>query len=281
MAYQVNMESHSFWDGAQGVLRKLFSIVLGAGFCFGLVCGDCGADELLDKSDAPRFGYEIVAIHGHDPQAFTQGFCFADGMLYEGTGLYGQSSLRRMALDGGNPEVRTLPGYLFGEGVTVFGDRIIQLTWQSRTGIVWDRDRLQFIRSFTYATEGWGITHDGRSLIMSDGSATLAFLDPETFTLQKNLVVTDGGRQITRLNELEYINGEIWANIWKEGLIARISPANGQVTGWVDLRDLAAQYAPGDEDSVLNGIAYDRENDRIYVTGKRWSKILAIRVIKK
>jgi len=260
---------------------KLICIVLAASACCWPISLACGADDLLEKSSAPRYGYEIVSIYDHDPQAFTQGFCFANGMLYEGTGLYGQSTLRRMTLDGRNLEVRTLPGYLFGEGVTVFGDRVIQLTWQSRTGIVWDREKLQFVRSFSYATEGWGITHDGHSLIMSDGSAILSFLDPQTFNVQKHLVVTDGGEQITKLNELEYIHGEIWANIWKEGRIARINPENGQVTGWLDLSDLATQYAPGDEDSVLNGIAYDRENDRIYVTGKRWSKIFAIRVVKK
>jgi len=267
---------------AQDALRKIFIIVvLAAAVWLRPVSAACAADDRGERSGVPVYGYEIVAIYDHDPLAFTQGFCFDHGMLYEGTGLYGQSSLRRMTIDGVNPEVRTLPDYLFGEGVTVFGDRVIQLTWQARTGIVWDREKLQFLRSFSYPAEGWGITHDGQSLIMSDGSATLAFLDPETFTLQRNIVVTDGGRRITRLNELEYIKGEIWANIWKEGRIARINPVNGQVTGWVDLSDLALQYAPGDEDSVLNGIAYDRDNDRIYVTGKRWSRILAIRVVKK
>lgn len=274
------MESHPVKSWPQDALLKIFCIALVAG-CWWRPIPVAFAADRAEGSVVPVYGYEIVASYDHDPQAFTQGFCFEHGMLYEGTGLYGQSSLRRMTIDGMNLEVRALPAYLFGEGITVFGDRIMQLTWQSRTGLVWDREKLRVIRSFPYATEGWGITHDGRSLIMSDGSATLSFLDPDSFTLQKAIVVTEAGRQITRLNELEYINGEIWANIWKEDRIARINPANGQVTGWVDLRDLALQFAPGDEDSVLNGIAYDRENDRIYVTGKRWSKILAIRVIKK
>ncbi|MBI4793886.1 MAG: glutaminyl-peptide cyclotransferase, partial [Deltaproteobacteria bacterium] len=135
-----------------------------------------------DNPAVAYYGYEIVAAHEHDPQAFTQGFCFADGMLYEGTGLYGRSTLRRVNLEGGGVELRRLPDNYFGEGVTVFGDRVIQLTWQSHTGIVWDRESLQVIRFFSYATEGWGITHDGRQLIMSDGSATLIFFDPQTYT---------------------------------------------------------------------------------------------------
>ncbi|MCK9296580.1 MAG: glutaminyl-peptide cyclotransferase [Desulfobulbaceae bacterium] len=264
----------------QDALLKILCIVLVAGCWLRPLPAALAADR-AESQAVPVYGYEIVASYDHDPQAFTQGFCFDQGRLYEGTGLYGHSTLRRMTIDGRDLEVRALPAHLFGEGVTVFGERIIQLTWQSRTGMVWDRESLRFIRSFPYATEGWGITHDGHSLIMSDGSATLAFLDPESFTRQKTIMVTEGGQPVTRLNELEYIKGEIWANIWKEGRIARINPANGQVTGWVDLRGLALQYAPGDEDSVLNGIAYDRDNDRIYVTGKRWSRILAIRVMKK
>ncbi|RJX35087.1 MAG: glutaminyl-peptide cyclotransferase [Desulfurivibrio sp.] len=262
-------------------LLHLALLVLAAAFSLAHRSLACAAEEGAAGPAVPVSGYEVVASFAHDPQAFTQGLCFDQGLLYEGTGLYGQSTLRRMTIDGRDLEVRTLPAYLFGEGVTVFGDRVIQLTWHSRTGLVWDREKLQFAGSFPYATEGWGITHDGASLIMSDGSAILAFLDPETYARQRTVVVTEAGQQITRLNELEYIKGEIWANIWKEDRIARINPATGQVTGWVDLAGLAAQYAPADEDSVLNGIAYDRDKDRIYVTGKRWSRIFAIRVIKK
>jgi glutamine cyclotransferase len=227
------------------------------------------------------YGYEIVAAHEHDPQAFTQGLCFAGGLLYEGTGLYGQSTLRRGTIAGAELERRLLPDYFFGEGVTVFNDRVIQLTWQSRTGIVWERESLRFLRSFSYATEGWGLTHDGRHLIMSDGSATLSFLDPQTFAVQRSIVVKDGAVEIIRLNELEYVQGQVWANIWQDNRIAMIDPADGRVAGWIDLSDLAARYAPPDADSVLNGIAYDRDHDRIYVTGKRWSKIFEIRLVPK
>ena len=266
-------------------LRAVLTLFVLAFGCGGVQAAPGAAEMRGDKQNgnsvAAHYGYEIVAVYEHDPQAFTQGFCFADGMLYEGTGLYGQSTLRRVNLEGGGLELRRLPDNYFGEGVTVFGDLVIQLTWQSHTGIVWDRESLQFIRSFFYTTEGWGITHDGRQLIMSDGSATLAFLDPQTYTRQKSIVVADGAVEISRLNELEYVKGQVWANIWQENRIVMIDPADGQVAGWLDLSDLAARYAPADVDSVLNGIAYDSENDRIYITGKRWSKIFEIRLVQK
>jgi len=249
--------------------------------CVLVAAAQPGGAERDGNPVAAQYGYEIVATYDHDPQAFTQGFCFADGMLYEGTGLYGQSTLRRVTLAGTGLELRRLPDFYFGEGVTVFGDRVIQLTWQSRTGLVWDRESLRVIRSFSYATEGWGITHDGRQLIMSDGSATLTFLDPHTYVVQKGIVVADGAVRITRLNELEYVKGLVWANIWQENRIVMIDPADGRVAGWLDLSDLAARNAPTDPDSVLNGIAYDSENDRIYITGKRWRRIFEIRLVKK
>ncbi|MBI5558007.1 MAG: glutaminyl-peptide cyclotransferase [Deltaproteobacteria bacterium] len=239
------------------------------------LAGDTSAGD----SAVPVYGYEVVAEYDHDPQAFTQGLCFDQGMLYEGTGLYGQSSLRRMTLDGKNLELRTLPGYLFGEGVTIFDDRVIQLTWKEHTGMVWDRRNLRFKHSFSYNGEGWGLTHDGRHLIMSDGSAELAFLDPTSFALRKKIMVLDHDMPVLKLNELEYIKGEIWANIWKESRIALINHESGRVTGWLDLSALVARAAaPGDVDSVLNGIAYDKELGRIFVTGKRWNRIYEIRI---
>ncbi|MFH1218062.1 MAG: glutaminyl-peptide cyclotransferase [Pseudomonadota bacterium] len=227
----------------------------------------------------PSFsGYEVVAVYAHDPSFFTQGLAFADGMLYEGTGQYGHSLLCRRFIDGTIETIRLLPPHFFGEGVTVFQDQIIQLTWKSGRGFVWDKKNMQLRRFFSYFTEGWGITNDGKSLIMSDGSSILTYLSPETFAVEKKLRVTDGDRDIVRLNELEYVMDEIWANIWKEKRIARIHPESGRVIGWIDLTKLAESAAPPGGDSVLNGIAYDSQGGRVFVTGKYWDKMFEIRI---
>ncbi len=263
------------------ILRRTAFFVLVTSLCFTLKTdvvagGEKGGGAILVSE------YEIVAVYDHDSSSFTQGLCFVEGMLYEGTGLYGFSTLRRKRLESDDVEVRSLPNDLFGEGVTVYKDRVIQLTWKAGTGIVWEKKDLHFKRTFRYSTEGWGITHDSEWLIMSDGSDTIYFLDPESFEIQRRLKVTDGGTPVAQLNELEYINGEIWANIWKENRIARINPANGMVTGWVDLSSLVALAEPAEgEGNVLNGIAYDSENDRIFVTGKRWKKLFEIKVNSK
>jgi glutaminyl-peptide cyclotransferase len=186
-----------------------------------------------------------------------------------------------MLLDGSNVKACSLPPHLFGEGITVFGDDIIQLTWKARIGIVWDKKTLKVKSIFHYPTEGWGITNDGQWLIMSDGSATLFFLDPSTFTLHHRILVTDKNGPVRNLNELEYVKGEIWANIWRDNRIARIDSKSGEVTGWIDLTGLVAMAAPGENENVLNGIAYDAENDRIFVTGKRWNQLFEINVVEK
>lgn len=223
---------------------------------------------------------EITSVYSHDPQSFTQGLAYAGELLYEGSGLYGRSALTVRELGGKLIRRKEIPPYLFGEGITVFGDRIIQLCWKAGAGLVWDRETLILVRSFSYPTEGWGITHDGSRLVMSDGSASLFFLDPLTFSLRKRLTVTDGRGEVVRLNELEYVRGEIWANIWKESRIARIDPENGRVLGWIDCSELVRRESPADEQDVLNGIAYDPEGDRIFVTGKRWSHLYEIRVVE-
>ncbi|MCB2183429.1 MAG: glutaminyl-peptide cyclotransferase [Desulfobulbaceae bacterium] len=225
-----------------------------------------------------QYDYEVISSKPHDQGAFTQGLCFADGVLYEGTGLYGFSSLRRMKLTGEDLQIRLLPKHFFGEGITVFKDTIIQLTWKSKVGLVWDKKKLELIRLFSYPGEGWGITHDGRHLIMSDGSSMLFFLDPDRFELEKKILVTENDIPLTRLNELEYIHNEVWANIWQENRIVRIDPGTGKVTGWIDLEKLVAEAAPDGNDNVLNGIAYDADHERIYVTGKRWSRLFEIRI---
>jgi glutaminyl-peptide cyclotransferase len=228
----------------------------------------------------PVFTFTVVHTYPHDRKAFTQGLVIADGVLYEGTGLQGRSTLRRVDLATGQVvQLRGLPAQVFGEGITVYRDTIIQLTWQSRIGFVYDKRSFALLQEFTYPTEGWGITHDGSHLIMSDGTATLYFRHPETFAEVGRIVVRDDTGPVTRLNELEYIQGEIYANVWQTERIAKIDPQTGRVTGWIDLRGL---LQPGDvlqPVDVLNGIAYDAEQDRLFVTGKLWPKLFEIRLM--
>lgn len=232
-------------------------------------------------ADPPVYGYEIVATYPHDPNSFTQGFAYDNGLVYEGTGIYGHSRLMRYFLDGTHFQSGTLPNHLFGEGITVYGDLVIQLTWKAGLGIVWDKNTLQVQRLFRYPSEGWGLTHDGRWLIISNGSNRLAFIDPITFSFHHHLLVSDSNGPVQQLNELEYVKGEIWANIWRDDRIVRINPENGKVTGWIDFAGLVEMAAPAGQDNVLNGIAYDKKNSRIFVTGKRWSQLFEIRVTKK
>lgn len=231
------------------------------------------------QGDLPVAGYELVKRYPHDINAFTQGLEFADGVLYEGTGKYGQSRLRRVELATGKVlQESPLPDQAFGEGITLWGDKIIQLTWQNQVGLVFDRQSLRWVDQFRYAGEGWGLTHDATHLIMSDGSSTLRFLDPKTFRVVRSLNVTANGRRLDQLNELEYIKGEIWANIWYKHYIARISPETGRVVGWVDLAGLEPRRSLGGDQAVLNGIAYDAAADRLFVTGKNWSELFEIKL---
>jgi glutamine cyclotransferase len=225
------------------------------------------------------YTYEIVNVYPHDREAYTQGLIFVDGVLYEGTGRYGQSTLRRVDLETGEIlQLHRLPLELFGEGVTVFGGKIIQLTWHSRFGFVYDKDTFALEQLFTYPTEGWGITHDGRRLIMSDGTSTLYFWDPATLAEIGQVQVYDENGPVIRLNELEYINGEVYANVWQTNRIARINPDTGQVLGWIHLDGLLTAEDLSQPVNVLNGIAYDAENDRLFVTGKLWPKLFEIRL---
>jgi len=233
-----------------------------------------------ENGSTPVYSYEILNIYPHDRGAFTQGLVFEDGILYEGTGLRGRSTLRTVDLESGDVlKLHSLALPLFGEGVTVYGDRIFQLTWQSHIGFVYDKDTFELLQEFTYPTEGWGITHDGQRLIMSDGTSTLHFLDPETLDEIDRIGVYDQNGPVTRLNELEYIHGEVYANVWKTDRIARIDPQSGQVTGWIDLTGLLSEEDRDPPVDVLNGIAYDAENDRLFVTGKLWPKMFEIELI--
>jgi glutamine cyclotransferase len=227
-------------------------------------------------------GYRVVHAYPHDPQAFTQGLIYLDGHLYESTGLTGRSSLRMVDLETGRVEQRIdLPSQDFAEGLAPWGSTLVQLTWQNHVAFVYDRFSFRQLSTIPCPWEGWGLTEDGKSLILSDGSSTLRFIDPANFHELREIVVKDHGRPIDKLNELEYIHGEIYANIWYSDRIARISPATGQVIGWIDLTGLLAPAEHTDHDAVLNGIAYDAANDRLFVTGKLWPKLFEIKVLPK
>lgn len=228
----------------------------------------------------PVQGYKVVNSYPHDPNAFTQGLFFHDGFLYEGTGLRGRSSIRKVELATGRVvQAVELPGEFFGEGITLWGDRLIALTWQEQTAFVLDLKTFKLWRKFSYTGEGWGLTQNGRELIMSDGTAELRFLDPLTFKELRRVRVTAGGRPVDQLNELEWVEGEVYANVWQTDRIARIDPRTGQVTGWIDLSGLLPQR--GGADDVLNGIAYDAKAKRLFVTGKLWPRLFEIRLTKK
>jgi glutaminyl-peptide cyclotransferase len=228
---------------------------------------------------APVDGYQVVRSYPHDPRAFTQGLVYLDGFLYESTGLEGESSLRRVRLENGEVlQIHRLEKRYFGEGLAAWRDRLIQLTWQTEIGFVYDRETFRPVRTFTYKGEGWGLTHDGSRLIMSDGSSFLRFLDPETFQETGRIQVRDGGRPVENLNELEYVKGEVFANVFQTDRIVRIDPATGRVTRWIDLAGLLTPSEARGVD-VLNGIAYDAAKDRLFVTGKWWPRVFEIRII--
>jgi glutamine cyclotransferase len=228
---------------------------------------------------APTNRYVLVNRYPHDPKAYCQGLAFRDGFLYEGTGNYGESSLRKVELETGRVlQQHDLDAQLFGEGITLWENQIVQLTWKSRLAIVYDLASFQEQRRLSYQGQGWGITHDGRFFIVSDGTSTLRFLDPKTFQVKRQVTVRDGRRRISQLNELEFIEGEIYANVWYEDRIARISPRSGTVLGWIDLSRLYPAARRPHRDAVLNGIAYDPQRRRIFVTGKNWPQLFEIRL---
>ncbi len=226
------------------------------------------------------YGYRVVNTYPHDAGAYSQGLVVHDGKLIEGTGRTGRSSLRRVELESGRVlEKHDLHPSIFGEGVTVFDGKIYQLTWKAGGCFVYDPETFQEVGRFRYQGEGWGLTHDGTNLIMSDGSSALQFRDPKTFKLLRRVWVKSSGRPVAQLNELEYINGEVWANVWKQDYIIRINPETGDVIGWINLADLYPRRLRAERDFVLNGIAYDAENGRIFVTGKSWPKLYEIEVV--
>ena len=231
---------------------------------------------LAVQAAVPSYTATVVDTYPHDPNAFTQGLVVADGQLYEGTGRNGQSSLRKVALESGEILQRAnLNARYFGEGITIMNGKVYQLTWQTQLGFVYDLASFKVEKTFFLPGEGWGITHDDTHLIVSDGTAFLRMLDPESLKEVSRVEVKMDGLPLDRLNELEYINGEVWANVWYSDAIVRIDPATGTVTGRVDLSAINQQRAT---DDVLNGIAWDEKSERLFVTGKLWSQLYEIRV---
>ena len=240
------------------------------------------AEQTPANGPVPIYGYQVVHVYPHDPEAFTQGLVFHDGKLLESTGEEGRSSLRRVELETGKVLQKVdVPEPYFAEGITLLKGKIYQLTWQHEVGFIYDAWTFEKIGKFNYQAEGWGLTNDGQSLILSDGSNRIRFLDPDDFQVRKTIAVVDGTTPVREINELEYVQGEIYANIWHADRIARIDPQTGRIVGWIDLAGLLAPGEVHDEEAVLNGIAYDETNGRLFVTGKLWPKLFEIRLTKK
>lgn len=230
---------------------------------------------------APVFGYQVVHTYPHDRNAFTQGLEFRAGVLYEGTGIYGRSSLRKVKLETGEVLQKTdLDPTYFGEGITVLNERISQLTWQTQTGFVYEQLTFKPLRQFKYPGEGWGLANDGSRIYMSDGTPQIRFWDPTTYQETGRITVRDGKQDVDDLNELEYYRGEILANVWLTDRIVQFSPKDGRVTRWIDLKGILPESEKA-QDSVLNGIAYDSVGDRLFVTGKLWPKLFEIKIVSR
>lgn len=229
----------------------------------------------------PEYSYQIIHVYPHDRGAYTQGLEFRAGFLYEGTGLEGRSTLRKVKLETGEVVQKiAIAPELFGEGVTVINQQILQLTWKAQMGFVYEQGSLRRLRTFSYPGEGWGLTNDGTQVYMSDGSSQIRTWDASTLHEKKRIDVRDGSRPVTQLNELEWVRGEIYANVYQTDKIARVSPADGKILGWIDLSGI---LSPADRDGidVLNGIAYDSMGDRLFVTGKLWPKLFEIKLVPK
>jgi glutaminyl-peptide cyclotransferase len=236
----------------------------------------------VSAAQTPQYGYQVVHVYPHDRDAFTQGLEFRAGFLYEGTGLNGHSTLRKVTLETGRAvqQIDLAPEY-FGEGITVINQQIIELTWRAQTGFVYEQNSLRRLRSFNYPGEGWGLANDGTQIYMSDGSPQIRVWDPVTLQEKRRSTVRDGREPVTYLNELEWVRGEIYANVWQSDRIVRISPADGRVLGWVDMSGLLNAADRAQKVDVLNGIAYDVLGDRLFVTGKLWPKLFEIKIVAK
>ena len=235
--------------------------------------------EAVASRSAPVYSFEVVNTFPHDSYAFTQGLVIQDGVLVESTGLNGRSSLRRVDLASGNVLKKVdISEQYFAEGVTIFKGRVFQLTWKAGKGFIYDPATFERTGEFSYSGEGWGLTHDDRSLILSDGTNEIRFINPENFSVERTIKVTAGGKKLDELNELEYVKGEIFANIWQDDRIVRIDPNSGEVVGWIDLTGLLSPTDRTTQTNVLNGIAYDAAADRLFVTGKLWPKLFEVKL---
>jgi glutaminyl-peptide cyclotransferase len=262
------------------IVRKVSILLLGV-MAMGLAGRAAGFAAWQAQAAVPMFGYTIVHTYPHDHDAFTQGLQVVDGVFYEGTGLNGRSSIRKVKIETGEVlQKRDVPAQHFGEGITVRGSELFQLTWQSGVALVYDRASFTPKRQLKYTGEGWGLTQDATSLIMSDGTEYLRFLDPSTFAERRRVRVVVGGAPLKNLNELEYVKGEVFANVWQTDYIARIDPKSGAVNGYIDFRGL---LTPREREStdVLNGVAYDEKSDRLFITGKLWPRVYEVRITRK
>ena len=258
---------------------SLASLQCNAGANSGSSTNKAAENSNANTAAPVKYGYEIVHIYPHDRAAFTQGLVFINGKLYEGTGQEGQSSLREVDLQTGNVLKKVdVPEPYFGEGIALLNNKIYQLTWQHQVGFIYNADTFEQVGKFNYSGEGWGLTTDGHSLILSDGSNRIRFLDPDSFQVTKTIAVLDGNLPVNELNELEYVNGEIYANIWHDNRIVTIDPQTGRITGWIDLTGLLPPGDVQDEEAVLNGIAYDDAGKRLFVTGKLWPRLFEIKL---
>jgi glutamine cyclotransferase len=268
-------------------------LALAGALIIGLAFAGCGADTpdadattppespvpAAPSGRAPVYVADVVQAWPHDTGAYTQGLQWHQERLFEGTGQEGRSNIREVELRTGRVlRQRDLPKQYFGEGIVILGDNLYQITWKSGVAFVYDWKTFEPKGQFTYDGEGWGLTTDGTSLIMSNGSSSIVYRDPRTFAVQKTIAVTDQGQPVSKLNELEWVKGEIWANVWESDQIARIDPATGRVTGWLNLTGLLPASDRHGKEDVLNGIAYDAAGDRIFVTGKLWSKLYEIKL---
>lgn len=250
-----------------------------------LQCNSGTTNTNAPRNDSPenavvqKFGYEIVNIWPHDPSAFTQGLVFLDGKMIESTGQVGRSSLRNVEIQTGRILKKLdVPPPHFAEGIALLNNKIYQLTWEDEVGFIYDALSFEKLGEFKYDGEGWGLTTDGRSLILSDGSNRIRFLDPDSFQVTKTIAVMDAKVPVRELNELEFVNGEIYANVWHVDRIAVINPQTGRVTAWIDLAGLLQRGDVQDNEAVLNGIAYDQSTGRLFVTGKLWPKLFELKI---
>jgi glutamine cyclotransferase len=268
-------------QGSSDLTRSRSSALLGAGIVLLAAAGSCLAWRQL-RTRPWIEGFKIVHEYPHDPDAYCQGLVYDDGVFHESTGRRGHSTVRTVEIETGKVLRKTdLPANYFGEGLALVGDRLIQITWEEELARIYDRDTLKALDQFEYKGEGWGLAFDGTYLVMSDGSDKLFFRDPKTFKEVRRVAVKMKGAPLTELNELEMVEGEVWANVWKKDYIARIDPATGEVVGVIDLSGIFDRHKIDDDDAVLNGIAYDPKGKRLFVTGKLWPKLFEIEVVSK